>query len=126
MGSSGTGRLSDYSKNKTGAGSGGSSGGSSGSDPCENLINEQLEEVARNAYFTKSGSVPPSGTSVSLVFNKRLLVVDSNGVEIGFLPTQFNYLVSCLGAGFSYEGVVEKSATSPVPAVLVSLMASKK
>lgn len=121
MGSSGTGNLSDYS----GRGSGGSQGGSSGSNKCENPVEEQLEEVATSPYMSNKGAVPPAGTDVTLNFAKRLEVMDLTGLVIGYLPTQYHYLIQCIGQGFVYKGTVVTSATGAVPAVLVRLAAHK-
>jgi hypothetical protein len=124
MGSSGTGNLSDYSGGGSGTGGGGQ-GGSSGHDRCETSIEEQLEEVAVSPYMTSHGGVPPVGTPVSLKLGKRLEVMDAIGTVIGFLPTQYHYLIQCIGQGFVYDGSVIKSAAGAVPAVLVSLSAHK-
>jgi hypothetical protein len=121
MGSSGTGRLTDYSGI---AGIGGNQGGSSGSnDKCGNAISEQLEEVARCAYYLTNNSVPPEGLQITLVQGTRITVTTLAGEEIGYLPTQFNYLASCLANGYKYSGTVVRSANTRIPAVLVSLKA---
>lgn len=119
MGSSGTGRLSDYS----GTGSG-SSGGSSGKNKCSETINEQLEDVARCDYYINNNDVPPIGTQVSLIQEGRITVTTLTGEKIGFLPTEYNYLAGCLANGYSYSGTIVQSANTRIPAVLVKLEAS--
>jgi hypothetical protein len=124
MGSSGTGRLSDYPGSGRGKrkkkGSGGQ-GGSSGKDPCKQSFTEQLEDVATCDFFKKHGRVPSQGTRVKVVGQKRVAVSTLTGETIGYLPTQLNYLMQCLAAGFKYTGKVETSTEKPIPAVVVEL-----
>jgi hypothetical protein len=118
MGSSGTGRLTDYSgsgKNDEGG------GGSSNVDKCNNSISEQLEEVARCAYFIAHNDVPSKGTPVRLALRTRLAVETQDGELLGYLPTAYNYLATCLQEGHQYEGSVQASASSTIPAILVTL-----
>src|SRR5581483_8310841 len=119
MGSSGTGNLSDYP-----GGGRGRQGGRSGSDVCNQPITEQLEEVARSAYFQAHNLVPPVGTAVSVIQQTRITVVTTSGEVIGYLPTRYNYLAGCIADGFSYSGPVQASSNRPLPSVLVELSAS--
>ena len=122
MGTSGTGRLSDYpGKRGDGRKAGGRKGGGGGKDRCLDDIVEQLEEVARCEYHKKRGEVPKVGTQVKVVQQKRIAVTTVAGETIGYLPTQYNYLAACLAAGFKYRGKVQTSSNTPVPAVVVEL-----
>lgn len=124
MGSTGSGRFTDYSGAKptvTSSG-GGSGGGSSGNDRCQQAFSCTLEEVAQCDYFVQTGSVPPVGSQVSLILQRRLFAVADNGLKVGALPTSFNYLANCLGAGINYAGVIRASTTVPVPSVSVDFV----
>src|SRR4051794_35612703 len=96
MGSSGTGSLTDYSNHK----SGGGSGGASGQDRCREAFTATLEEVLRCDFYKSTGTVPPVGTDVNIIFNGvRLVATSLNGVEIGYLPTSRNYIRLCMQDG---------------------------
>lgn len=124
MGSSGTGRLSDYSnskkekepKKKSGSGT----GGSSGHDPCSDSFSTKLEDVARSQYYTGNGALPASGTRVDVKLSGRLVVYSAKG-DLGFLPTQYNYLAGCINRGLNYRGKVTSTATTPVPTISVDI-----
>lgn len=121
MGSTGSGRFTDYSGAKTTAttsGSGGG-GGSSGHDRCQQAFSCTLEEVAQCDYFVQTGSVPPAGSTVILVLQRRLLAQAPNGYNVGALPTSFNYLAACMESGVNYAGVVRASSNAAVPSVTV-------
>lgn len=121
MGSTGSGRFTDYSgttATSTPSGSGGG-GGSSGNDRCQQAFSCTLEEVAQCDFFAQTGLIPSVGSHVSLNLQRRLFAVADNGLRVGALPTSFNYLVNCLGAGINYAGVVRASTNTPVPSVSV-------
>jgi hypothetical protein len=124
MGSSGTGHLSDYSggekekASKETIGSG--TGGSSGHDPCTDNVVTKLEDVARSQYYTSSGTLPATGTHVDVKLSGRLVVFTAGG-DLGYLPTQYNYLAGCLNRGFNYAGKVTSTATTPVPTISVEI-----
>ena len=124
MGSSGSGSFSDYS----GAGrksdeSGGESGGASGSDRCGQAFSTSLEDVGLYSYFSTTSTVPAIGTALTLAFRTRVLAIDAAGIEVGALPTRFNYLASCMREGIRYAGVVTHSGVSPAPRVDVDFVA---
>jgi len=124
MGSSGSGNLTDYSKSpsvKTGGG--GSSGGASGGDRCGEAFSVGLEDVGIYEYHTNSGSVPPVGTVLTIALQARIVALDATGASVGALPTAYNYLARCLGADFSYSGVVTGSSNGPNPQVQVDFAA---
>lgn len=124
MGSSGTGRLSDYPGSRGTSGKGGPQGGSSGEDRCKKPISEQLEDVSRCDYFKNHKRVPKAGTHVAAVQAKRIEVTTTEGEVIGYLPTKYNYLAGCIATGYKYSGTVVTSKDNPVPAVLVDLNAA--
>jgi len=116
MGSSGSGRLTDYSGvPKTDSG-GGSSGGSSGSDKCGQAFDVSLEDVALHDFYKNHKTVPAPGTELKIALKGRLVAVI--GTEsVGSLPTSFNYLAACLASGFTYTGVVRASSDGVSPQV---------
>lgn len=121
MGSSGSGRFSDYpgTRAKEVAGSGtGMEGGASGADKCQQAFHVLLDDVGNSDFYSQFNAVPAVGDQLGIIFDKkRVFAVDVNGVKIGALPTSYNYLVACLEDGVTYVGVVTSSAVSPVPTV---------
>lgn len=120
MGSTGSGSFSDYpgSRPKEG-GEGAGGGGASGEDRCARAFSCALEEVEQCDYFSSSGGVPPANTALTIEQRGRLFAVDASGQTVGALPTSFNYLADCMVAGFTYEGLVNSSASAPVASVNV-------
>ncbi len=112
MGSSGTGKFSDYSKS-TQANTSGGNGGSSGEDPCAAEVDAVLEEVERSQYYKLHNSLPSVGIHVGVMLKERL-AVEVNGELIGYLPTEYNYLASCIKSGSTYSGVITSVANHPV------------
>lgn len=118
MGSTGSGRFSDYSAAKMGdtvSQSGG--GGASGVDKCQQAFSCVLEEVAQCDRYAQSETVPATGSELSIVLDGRIFSVDSNGTKVGALPTSFNFLATCLASGVRYVGVVKSSSARPVPTI---------
>lgn len=143
MGSSGTGRFSDYpgtsggsSKIGRGNGSGGSGNGGSGSgnarktDQCLRMIESvALEEVARSEYFISHKILTSAGTAVTV---RSSLVGGRIGIEtvpalelVGLLPTEYNYLLQCMKQGYMYTGKVISTTAKPIPVVRVNLEPKK-
>lgn len=119
MGSSGSGRFSDYSGSPSSSNGSGGSGGSSGTDQCAMAFSTELEEVGQCDYFTNTGTVPPPGTELTITVAQRIVALDTSGVVVGALPTRFNYLAACLNEGFNYVGIVQSSSTFPNPQTTV-------
>lgn len=119
MGSTGSGSFSDYSQ---GDSNNENTDGSSGEDRCRKAFSTSLDEVGRSEYFSNNNDVPPSGTAITIEFNKRIVVVDSNGTELGYLPTKYNYLKICMENGVEYEGSVQSSRDSPIPVIRVDIV----
>jgi hypothetical protein len=129
MESSSSGRFHHYSNPALPASSEGSTTGGgkrSEIDVCEvPLPNVRLEEVSRSEYFSTKQTVPPAGTNVQVrkdLVGGRIAVETTRGNQsIGFLPTQYNYLVGCLKQGHKYRGKVTASADSPTPRIVADL-----
>jgi hypothetical protein len=123
MGSVSSGKFKDYPPSK------GDDGPAGGEDRCEqDLRDVSLDEVGRSDYFRGHNSVPRVGTRVRLreaTVGPRLSVDDTRGESVGFLPTEFNYLLLCMKRGFTYSGDVTASSDKPLPSVRVSLRARR-
>jgi hypothetical protein len=115
MGSSGSGRISDYpgaskqagdSRGSSGefGGAGGSRGG--GDDRCAKAFTTSLEDAEHSDYYHSHSEPPPEGTAVFVAHKKRVVAITSDGESVGSLPTSFNYLAACLKDGWEYVGVV--------------------
>lgn len=121
MGSTGSGSFTDYSKRK--ASSEVENGGASGQDNCGKGFSTRLEDVSRCFYFMNKNDVPSIGSDVRVFFNGiRIAVETVKGEEIGYLPTKFNYIKSCLDDGFKYIGLVNIASRKPVPSVTVDIL----
>lgn len=133
MGTTGTGRFTDYPAGKKdnvgGGGGGGTTGGSSPVNQCEVALRDvRLEEVERCDYFSAHGSVPPVGTPVRVrkaLVGKRMGAETFAGEVVGVFPTKFNYLRTCIEQGYKYEGKVFSSQSGKLPAVVVELAHSR-
>lgn len=122
MGSTGSGKFTDYSKRKPKTGNE-PTGGASGTDRCLMAFSDNLEDVDRCFYFINTAKVPPVGTKAAVSFNGTRLVAETElGEEIGYLPTKYNYLRICLEEGFKYEGIVSSSNISPIASVSVDFI----
>ena len=113
MGSSGSGHFSDYSGSRKADGT----GGTNGNDRCRQAFSCKLEEVAQCDFYVANFDVPASGIELSLVHERRIFAVTSDGTKIGALPTAFNYLAGCMKDGNTYVGVVTASGLHPIPYV---------
>jgi hypothetical protein len=135
MGSTGTGRFTDYpgATNRPptgGRGPSGGGGGAEGEDRCAVLIEDQLlEEVERCAYFERAGDVPPVGTDVfvldRLVGGRLAVCARADAEVIGLLPTPLNFVRACIEVGWRYEGEVVAALREWQPLVRVTLRASR-
>lgn len=123
MGSTGSGRFSDYSGEPKTESSGGSSGGSSGSDKCGEGFTVSLEDVASHEFYETHGSGPVVGTELTIEIRRRVVAV-ADGLPVGSLPTSFNYLARCLKDGFSYTGVVSVSLNGDNPQIRADFVVS--
>lgn len=123
MGSTGSGTLSDYS-NFRGAIQG-VTGGKGLVNKCEKAVSTILEDVENCDYYKKNGNVPAKGTYVKVAFKTRIVAVDENDDVIGYLPTEYNYLLECLTDGFQYEGEVSGSFDTPLISVNIAATPKK-
>ena len=115
MGSTGSGRFSDYP---------GSESTSSGGEPvdddrCTRTFRVTLEDVEHSEYFTRTSVAPPLDTKLTIEHRKRIVAVDESGASVGNLPTSHNYLAECLASDFAYTGIVSESSDGPVATVAV-------
>ncbi|MBR1492745.1 MAG: hypothetical protein IJ610_08390 [Bacteroidaceae bacterium] len=123
MGSTGSGRLSDYSR--FGGAIKGVTGGEDLVNKCEKAIATALENVETCDYFKRNGHVPSKGTLIKIGLKTRLVALDYNDEVIGYLPTEYNYLLGCLTEGYEYEGIVSGSFESPIPSVYIAATPQK-
>lgn len=119
MGSTGSGRFSDYSGSQRSGEGTGSSGGDSGTDRCRQAFSVGLEDVALYPFFSGTSTTPQAGSTLTIALQGRLVALDSNGVAVGALPTAYNYLAGCLAEGINYLGVVRSSTSGVNPQVNV-------
>lgn len=115
MGSSGTGKFSDYSTTQNMGGS-----GASGEDRC--IINAEinLEEIERCEYFSSQKSLPAIGSQVDIGFSKRIFA-SVNGLVVGYLSTEFNFLLACMNSGYKYTGVIISTTEEPLLRVKINI-----
>jgi len=113
MGSTRSSNFTDYSGSRSNDGT----GGTGGVDRCRQAFSCPLEEIELCDYFITHATVPPVGTELVIVHQKRLFAATQQGVKVGALPTSFNYLAACMKDGIHYVGVVTASGILPVPAV---------
>ena len=132
MGSSGSGRISDYPGTpRGGGGSGGGDGQGGGSggdgepqDRCGRALSVRLEDIEHSEYFGTYGAPPPAGETLHIRQRKRLVAETSAGQSVGNLPTSYNYLASCLKDRWGYTGAVTtSSAALPVATVAADFAA---
>ncbi|MFF6016190.1 MULTISPECIES: hypothetical protein [Lysinibacillus] len=85
----------------------------------------ELQEVAHSEYYTAEGEVPNIFTAVYVAEktkNGRLQVLLADDErEIGLLPSDFNYLLTCLSKGHRYSGTIVYSEDSHFPKIVVNL-----
>lgn len=123
MGSTGSGRLSDYTRFRGAIK--GVTGGDDLINKCDRAVATVLEDVETCDYYKKNGHVPAKGTYVKIALQTRLVAVDEKGDVIGHLPTEYNYLLECLNDGYQYEGEVSGSFETPVPSVYIAVTPQK-
>lgn len=123
MGSTGSGRLSDYSR--FGGAVKGVTGGEDLINKCDRAVATVLEDVETCDYYKKNGKVPAKGTYVKIALKTRLVAIDEKGDVIGYLPTEYNYLLECLNDGYQYEGEVSGSFETPVVSVYIAVTPQK-
>lgn len=115
MGSTGSGTFGDYKPKAN-------------EDLCyKEIKNVSLEEVSRSPYYQQKKLVPSLMDEVQVLetlHNKRIAVESiRDGLIIGYLPTKYSYLLSCMKKGIRYVGNIDFSIDQPVPKVMVNLNA---
>jgi hypothetical protein len=120
MGSSGSGRISDYPGSSPSGRPGGAGGGDATPDRCDKAFGTRLEDVEQSEYYITQGTVPPVGTPLQIELRKRIVAQTASGESIGNFPTSFNYLAACMKAGWKYVGTVRSVAGAP-PVASVSV-----
>lgn len=133
MGSTGSGSFGNYRIGRNGGGTSGSGSGSAGGMggtgeiECPKLIeNIRLEDVAVSEYYVNNNStLPATGTKVQIRdkvhFGRLVIETEDTKQVVGNLPTQYNYLLTCITNGMHYSGEVISSGNTPVPFVVVTL-----
>ena len=113
MGTTGSGRLTDYPGSTTSKDSspkGGDQGGGGGDEPqgdrCTRAFGVTLEDVEHCEYFKKTGAGPKIGTVLRIALKKRVVATTTSGEIVGNIPTKMNYLAACLRGGYTYTGQV--------------------
>ncbi len=123
MGSSGSGRISDYPGSSGGGRSGGGGGGGGGGDQpddrCGRAFSVTFEDVEHSEYYVAHGGPPSIGEELHISLRKRLVAETASGQSVGNLPTAFNYLAACLKEGWVYTGAVTGASKGP-PVVIVT------
>jgi hypothetical protein len=121
MGSSGSGRISDYpGTSRGGSGSGEEGDDGQPEDRCGRALSIRLEDIEHSEYFGTYGAPPPTGETLQLRQRKRLVAETSAGQSVGNLPTSYNYLASCLKDGWAYTGTVATSNALPPVATVAA------
>lgn len=119
MGSTGTGRFTDYPSNPN------SIKGVVGPDPradiCGLAFSTDLEDIETSEFYNKYGKVPVQGSFVSIGFKGRIVAFNDKNLTIGNLPTKYNYLLGCMKSGYIYSGVVEDSGDGCVPFIKIAV-----
>jgi hypothetical protein len=123
MGSTGTGRFTDYPGKRYNDENGDiSAGGGNDIDRCAKAFSAELEEVELCQYFKKNGDVPQVGADVYVDIDQRLCIYEKgSNTSIGYLPTEYNYLAQCIASGYHYRGTVTNSRNSPIAYVRVDI-----
>ena len=134
MGSTGTGRFSDYPKKKgevdhdDAAQAGGSIRDESGagSTICDRPLEAvELEEVRNAEYYLAHNALPAVGSPVVVgdLSEGRIEVrVTDSGQVVGYLPTKFNHIWTCKDEeGRDYEGNVVSNREVPSITVRIDL-----
>lgn len=115
MGSAGTGAFGIYEDAKR-----------YDKDRCLRELPEiELQEVALSEYYRSEGEVPVIFTSVyvgekSKKGRLQVLLTDDDR-EIGLLPSEYNYLLTCLSKGHRYSGTIVYSENMHFPKIVVML-----
>lgn len=115
MGTSGSGRLSDY-------------GVKSEIDKCDKIIeNELLENCGDYDYFNNQMLPLEIGTKIFLKAEQRIVVFDlSTNSSIGALSTRYEYIRQCISRGYEFHGEIsEINENNGLKNIYVTLIGTK-
>lgn len=113
MGSSGTGQFGNLRPNLD-------------DNKCERVLKDvSLEDVALCEYYRENEGVPSITHPVRVRegLHQGRIAVESleSSLVIGYLPSIYSYIPTCIKQGYSYVGNVTYSSNSVVPKVIVDL-----
>lgn len=117
MGSTGSGNFTDY---QGFSGNNPKQGGESSENKCEKAFRTELEDVDTSEYYNSQGRLPDVNTEVNIEFNGHRIVATINGVEIGNLPTKYNYLRQCMNE-YTYLGIVSNTSSNPINSIIINV-----
>lgn len=116
MGTSGSGRLSDYGlKDET--------------DICDKVIkNELLENCGDYDYIKKSNPTKiKEGTRIRLDAKTRIVAYElTSDISLGALSTKYEQIRSCLARGYQFDGeIVEINNDGGITNIYVTIIGTK-
>ncbi|RCW29657.1 hypothetical protein [Marinilabilia salmonicolor] len=117
MGSTGSGRFTDY---QGFSGNNPKQGGESSENKCEKAFRTELEDVDTSEFYNSQGRLPDVNTEVIIEFNGHRIVATINGEEIGNLPTKYNYLRKCMNE-YTYSGIVSNTSSNPINSIIINV-----
>lgn len=111
MGSTGSGNFGDYKPEKE-------------PDKCYNNFQTNLEEIAEYDYFKTHKNVPPLHLPITIIATKSRIVAKETktNLNLGALPTEYEYLRNCLKNKHKYIGfVIHSSMTKGIPEIVIQV-----
>ncbi|KKQ32117.1 MAG: hypothetical protein A2266_09110 [Bacteroidetes bacterium RIFOXYA12_FULL_40_10] len=117
MGSTGSGNFTDY---QGFSGNNPKQGGESNENKCEKAFRTELEDVDTSEYYNSIGHIPDVNAEVIIEFNGHRIVATINGIEIGNLPTKYNYLRKCMNE-YTYSGIVSNTSSIPINSIIINV-----
>jgi hypothetical protein len=117
MGSTGSGRFTDYPGS---FGNNPKQGGESKENECEKAFRTELEDVDTSKYYDSNNHLPIINTVITIRFNGSRIVAMVENLEIGNLPTRFNYLLKCMNE-YDYVGVVSNISSDPINSINIDV-----
>ena len=117
MGSTGSGNFTDYNGF---TGSNPKQGGKSQEEKCGKAFSADLEDVELSNYYLENNNLPETNSEVIIHFNGMRIVASIDGLEIGNLPTKFNYLLACFEK-FNYSGIISYTTITPLHTIKINV-----
>lgn len=115
MGTSGSGRLANYSPALE-------------ENVCENVIEKELlENYGDYEYFKKALPLISVGNNIILKPEARIVAYDmSTGLSLGALSTQYEKIRRCFAQGYAFRGkVVEANNDGGIISIYVTIIGTK-